>query len=70
MSCAPIPDPLHDLLATVTTHPGVPVERLDPEQYKVAVAYGWTYEYRDRVGLTGAGAWHAGMERRGGLLPG
>ena len=70
MSCTPILDPLRDLLATVATHPGLPVDQLDPEQYKVAVAYGWVYEYRGRVELTGAGAWHAGAERRGGLLPG
>jgi hypothetical protein len=45
-----------DLLAAVATHPGIPVDRLDPEQYDVAVRYGCVYEYRGRVGLTGAGA--------------
>jgi len=69
MSCTTTPDPLRDLLATVAAHPGVPVDQLDPAQYKVAVAHGWVYEYRGRVGLTGAGAWHAGMRGRGGLLP-
>jgi hypothetical protein len=70
MSCTPIPDPLRDLLTTIATHPDIRADRLDPEQYKVAVAYGWAYEHRGRVGLTGAGAWHGGVERRGGLLPG
>jgi hypothetical protein len=70
MSCTTIPGPLQDLLATVATHPGVPVDRLDPEQYGVASAYGWVFEHRGRVGLTGAGAWHGGAERRGGLLSG
>jgi hypothetical protein len=63
-----IPDPLRDLLATVAAHPGIPANRLDQEQYAVASAYGWVYEHRGRVRLTGAGAWHAGIERRGGLL--
>jgi hypothetical protein len=62
--------PPMDLLATVAAHPSIPVDRPDPEQYDVAVAYGWVYEYRGRVELTGGGAWHAGIERRGGLLPG
>ena len=69
MSCTTIPDPLRDLLTTVAAHPGIPVDQLDPEQYNVAVGYGWTYEHRGRVALTGAGAWHVGAERRGGLLP-
>jgi hypothetical protein len=69
MSCATIPSPLRDLLATIAAHPGIPADRLDSEQYAVAVDYGWVYEYRGRVRLTGAGASHAGMERRGGLLP-
>jgi hypothetical protein len=56
MSCTPIPDPLMDVLATVAAHPGIPVDRLDLEQYGVAVDYGWLCEYRGRVGLTGAGA--------------
>jgi hypothetical protein len=56
MSCTTIPDPLRDLLATVAAHPGIPVDHLDPEQYDVAVRYGCVYEYRGRVGLTGAGA--------------
>lgn len=68
MSCTPIPTPLMDLLTTVAAHPSIPMDQLDPEQYDVAVAYGWAYEHRGRVGLTGAGAWHAGVERRGGLL--
>ncbi len=38
MSCTTIPDPLRDLLATVAAHPGTPVDRLDQEQYAVAVA--------------------------------
>jgi hypothetical protein len=59
-----------DLLAAVAAHPGVPADRLDPEQYDVAVAYRWVYEHQGGFGLTGAGACHAGMERRGGLLPG
>ena len=70
MSCNAIPDPLMDLLANVAAHPGVPTDRLDPDQHDMAVAYGWVYEHRGRVGLTGAGAWHAGMERRSGLLGG
>lgn len=70
MSCTTIPGPLMDLLATVAAHPGVPADRLDTGQYRVAVAYGWVYEHQGRVGLTGAGAWHVGLERRGGLLPG
>ena len=70
MSCTTIPDPLRDLLATVAAHPGIPVDQLDSEQCNVAVAYGWVYEYRGRIGLTGAGAWHVGQGRRGGLLGG
>ena len=70
MSCTVIPDPLRDLLATVAAHSDIPLDQPDPEHLKVAVAYGWVYEYRGRVGLTGAGAWHAGVERRGGLHPG
>jgi hypothetical protein len=65
-----IPDALRDLLTTVAAHPGIPVDRLDPEQYKVAVSYGWVYEYRGQVELTGAGAWHIGQGRRGGILSG
>ena len=68
MSCIAIPGPLRDLLATIATHPGTPGDQLDPEQYAVAARFGWVYEYRGRAGLTGAGAWHAGVERRGGLL--
>jgi hypothetical protein len=41
----------------------VPVDRLDPEEYAVAATFGWMFEYRGRVGLTGAGAWHVGVER-------
>jgi hypothetical protein len=37
MSCTVIPSPLMDLLATVATHPELPADRLDPEQYDVAV---------------------------------
>lgn len=70
MSCTVIPDPLRDLLAVVAGRPGIPVDHLDTEQYETAVAHGWAYEHRGRVGLTGAGAWHVGMEQRGGLLPG
>lgn len=70
MSCTVIPSPLRDLLATVATHPGIHVDRLDSVQFATAVAYGWAYEHRGRVRLTGAGASHAGMERRGGLLSG
>ena len=70
MSCTTIPDPLRDLLSNVAARPGVTADRLDPEYYEVAVAYGWVYEYRGRVELTGAGARHAGVERRGGLLSG
>ncbi len=55
MSCTNIPNPLRDLLATVAAHPGLPIDHLAPEQYKLAVAYGWVYVYRGRVGLTGAG---------------
>lgn len=54
MSCIAIPDPLRDLLATVAAHSDIHADRLDPEQYNVAVAYGWGYEHRGRVGLTGA----------------
>ena len=68
MSCTTIPAPLMELMTAVATHPGTPVDQLDPVQYEVAAPNGWVYEYRRRVGLTGAGAWHAGMERRGGLL--
>ena len=70
MSSTTIPDALRDNLTGVATHPGVPADYLDPTQFKVAIAYGWVYAYNGRVGLTGAGACHAGMERRGGLLPG
>ncbi len=65
MSCTTIPDPLQDLLAAVAAHPGIPIARLDPEQYAVAVAYGWVYGHRGLVGLTGVGAWRVAMERRG-----
>jgi hypothetical protein len=64
------PRPLMDLLAAVAAHPGVPADRFGAEQYDVAVGYGWVYEHWGRVGLTGVGAWHVGVERRGGLLPG
>jgi hypothetical protein len=61
--------PPMDLLATVAAQPGVPADRIDAETYAVAVRYGWVYEHRGRVGLTVAGAWHAGQGQRGGLLP-
>ena len=70
MSCTTISDALRDLLAPVAAHPGIPVDHLDSEQYEVAVGCGWGSEFRGQVGLTGAGAWHAGVEGRGGLLPG
>jgi hypothetical protein len=50
MSCATIPDALRGLLATVAGHPGLPADRVDPQQYDVAVGYGWPYEYRDGSG--------------------
>ncbi len=50
MSCTPIPDPLRDLLATVAAHPGVPVDRLDPEQLYVAFAYCWRTRTGDGPG--------------------
>ena len=51
MSCTVIPDLLQDLLATVAAHLGIPADQLGPEQYDVAVAYGWVYEHRGRVGF-------------------
>lgn len=48
MSCTVIPDPLGDLLTTVAANP-VSDDRLDSEQYNVAVAYGWVAEFRGQV---------------------
>lgn len=59
MSCTTIPDSLRGLLATVA--------QLSPEQHKFAIACGWVHTYRGRVELTGAGTWHSGVERWGGL---
>ncbi len=56
-------------VGAVAAHSGLRADRLDPEQCDVAVGCGWGYEHRSRVGLTGAGALHAGMERRGRSSP-
>jgi len=70
MSCTNITNSLMDLLTIVAAHPRVLIDQFDPEQFDMAISYGWVYEYRGRAALTGAGAWHAGVERRGGVLPG
>ena len=65
MSCIDIPEPLARLLDTLTNQDSAP---LDPEAVTLALAYGWVYTYGGQVGLTGAGAYHAGRERNVGLL--
>ena len=65
MSCIDIPDPLVRLLDTLANQE---TDLLDPDAVTLALDYGWVYEFEGQVALTGAGAYHAGKERGGGML--
>jgi hypothetical protein len=69
MTCTPLTNPLRHLLNRLADTTGAPSDSLHRDGIEQARRYGWVYEYRGRVALTGAGAYHAG-EIAGGMLGG
>ena len=67
MSCIPITEALAGLLATLAEQDTL-VDVLDPGAVKLADQFGWVYRWEGRLGLTGAGSYHAKRKREVGLL--
>jgi len=68
MSCVEVPESVKRLLEDPSDGQEMPVNGLDHHAVALATDNGWVYQYQGLVGLTGAGAYHAGKERKGGML--
>jgi len=55
----PLTVPLRHRLNRLAGTTGAPTDSLYPDGLEEARRFGWVYEYRGRVALTGAGAYHA-----------
>jgi len=68
MSCVEFPESVKRLLEELSDGQQKPATVLDHHAVTLAADNGWVYEHQGLVGLTGAGAYHAGKERGGGML--
>lgn len=68
MSCVEVPESVKRLLEELSDGQEMPANVLNHHAVTLAAANGWVYQHQGLVGLTGAGAYHAGKERRGGML--
>lgn len=68
MSCVEVPESVKRLLVELSHGREMPANVLDHHAVALAADNGWVYQHQGLVGLTGAGAYHAGKGRRGGML--